>query len=345
MSAGRFRRVAPALGLFVLAPFVGEFLLGNLTIGEFGIGILLTPLYGGGALLVREVARRTGRGWPTMVLLAAAYALTEEGPIDQLLWNDSYADQDLLRGDSYLPTLGMNVELTTTILALHTVWSICVPIAIIETLVPDRRTTPWLRTPGLVITAIMYLAGAGLVFWGTLAEERFLAPPAQFAGLGLVIVALVVLAFHVGRRLRPPLAGRAPSPCLVGLAALGGTSVWWAPAVLVTAGWYEWVGVAVWCVTVAIGVFLVARWSRQEGWDGRHIFALAAGATFTYAWVSFPNRPESGGSATADLIGNSVFAVVAVLILLAAARVATRPPTPPASDATAAVGKDELPLS
>ena len=87
------RRVAPAIGLFLLAPFVGEFLLGNLTLGELGLGILLAPLYGCGALLVREVARRTGRGWPTMALLAAAYALIEEGPVDQLLWNDSYAER------------------------------------------------------------------------------------------------------------------------------------------------------------------------------------------------------------------------------------------------------------
>lgn len=68
-----------ALGLFLLAPFIGEFLLGNLTIGELGLGPVLAPLYGCGALLVREVARRTGRGWPTMVMLAAAYTLTEEG--------------------------------------------------------------------------------------------------------------------------------------------------------------------------------------------------------------------------------------------------------------------------
>src|SRR5689334_9564772 len=120
------QRVAPALGLFLLAPFVGEFLLGNLTLGELGLGILLAPLYGCGALLVREVARRTGRGWPTMVLLAAAYALIEEGPVDQLLWNDSYANHDLLHDDTYLPALGMSVNLTLVILALHTVWSVCV---------------------------------------------------------------------------------------------------------------------------------------------------------------------------------------------------------------------------
>ena len=74
-----------------------------------------------------------------MVLLAAAYALIVEGPVDQLLWNDSYAGEDLLSGDSFIPAIGMSVELTQTILALHTIWSICVPIAIVETFVLHRR--------------------------------------------------------------------------------------------------------------------------------------------------------------------------------------------------------------
>jgi hypothetical protein len=33
----------------------------------------LAPLTAGGALLIREVARRTNRGWPTMLLLALAF--------------------------------------------------------------------------------------------------------------------------------------------------------------------------------------------------------------------------------------------------------------------------------
>lgn len=333
------RRVAPALGLFALAPFIGEFLLGNLTVSEWGIGVLLMPLYGGGALLIRETARRTGRGWPTILLLAAAYALIEEGPVDQLLWNDSYAGHDLLHGDSYLPAIGMSVELTLTILALHTIWSICVPIAIIEALVPDRRTEPWLRTPGLAATAIVYLAGVNLVFWGTLADEHFLATPTQFASLGLVIAALIAAAFRIGRNPRPPLPGRAPDPRTVGLIALAGTSAYWAPAVLVTADWYEWVGVVVWCAVAVCGGLLIARWSRQAGWDARHVFALAAGATLTYAWTAFPSAPESGGSATADLIGNTVFALIAILILLAAGRAVSRPNALESSDRCADLWK------
>ena len=37
----------------------------------------LILLYGGGALVIREVTRRLGRGYPTMALFAVGYALLE----------------------------------------------------------------------------------------------------------------------------------------------------------------------------------------------------------------------------------------------------------------------------
>ena len=57
------RRFVPALALFALAPLIGECLLGNLTIPEIGLlPPVLAPMYGGGALLIRE-ATRTSRRW------------------------------------------------------------------------------------------------------------------------------------------------------------------------------------------------------------------------------------------------------------------------------------------
>ncbi len=82
--------------------------------------------------------------------------------------------------------------------------------------------------------------------------------------------------------------------------------------------------VVVRCVVVVAGVVLVTRWSGSRGWDGRHRFALAAGATLTYVWSAFPTQPESGGAH--DLLGNVVFGAVALVVLaLAGRRVATGP--------------------
>jgi hypothetical protein len=60
MSNSGLKRVAPAIGLFFIAPLVAEYLLGDIPIKLLGVIAILAPLYGGGALVIREVVRRTG---------------------------------------------------------------------------------------------------------------------------------------------------------------------------------------------------------------------------------------------------------------------------------------------
>jgi hypothetical protein len=75
------KRALPPIALFVIAPLVAEFLPGNLPISMSGALIVLAPMYGGGALLVREMARRSRIGWFGIFVLALAYGVLEEGLI------------------------------------------------------------------------------------------------------------------------------------------------------------------------------------------------------------------------------------------------------------------------
>ncbi len=69
--------MVPAIALYFLAPLVAEYLLGDFPLTYLPLLLLLAPMYGGGALLIREVTRRLGRGWPTMMVLALAYGVFE----------------------------------------------------------------------------------------------------------------------------------------------------------------------------------------------------------------------------------------------------------------------------
>jgi hypothetical protein len=85
------RQRLPALVLVFMAPLVAELLAGTTPLGQplvlaFLLPIYL-PLYGAGALLMRELVRRSGRGWASMLLLGAAYGFIEEGFASQSLFN------------------------------------------------------------------------------------------------------------------------------------------------------------------------------------------------------------------------------------------------------------------
>jgi hypothetical protein len=316
------RGIAPAVGLFFLSPLVGEYLLGNVSIAQITALPTLALLYGGGAILIRELARRTGRGWPTMIGLGLAYGLLEAGLIDQSLFNPP-----VLAGTTsgppatFIPALGLSADSALGFVVGHAVWSIGVPIAIVETLVPRRRARPWLGTVGVAVAGVLYLVGAALVFRHMQRAEHFLASAPQLVGAAAVAVGLIGIAAAVGRPPRPAIERRAPSPWLVGPVAFVASSLFLARG-------ETWPGVAFGVLLAVAMAGLVARWSRREGWGAPHRLALAGGALLTYAWAGFLLTVLLGRAGAIHLAGNAIFATAAVALLIVAARTVRASPSP-----------------
>ena len=136
-----WRRWLPVVGLFLLSPFCAEYLVGYQGVIINPIALLVAvlfvaPIYGAPAVLIREITRRTGRGWPTMLLLATAAGLIQAGLVDQSLFNHAEF------GDGppavRIPIVDVNAGQLVTFVVGHIVWSFCAPIAIVESLVPER---------------------------------------------------------------------------------------------------------------------------------------------------------------------------------------------------------------
>ena len=98
--------------------------------------MLYVAFYGSAAVVIRDLARRTGRGWPTMLLLALAFGVVEEGLLTQSLFNPDYLGLHKL-SFGYLPALGIGLPWTIFVLTLHVVWSIATPIAVAESVFPE----------------------------------------------------------------------------------------------------------------------------------------------------------------------------------------------------------------
>jgi hypothetical protein len=316
MSNPGLRRVAPAIGLFFIAPLVAEFLLGDLPIKMLGALVILAPLYGGGALLIREVVRRTGRGWPSIFVLAFAYAVFEEAFTTQTLFNPNYLHLNLhLLDPAYIPALGIGIWWTVFVLSLHTVWSISVSIALVEALVPDRATTPWLGGIGLSIIGILFvLAGVASTRF-EIKQDHFVASKAQFAWAAVVCVVVIVAAFRLPVRSSARTPGWVPSPWLVGAAALIAGSVF-----LVVPKAWGWLAVGIYLLLDLAIIAAVSVLCTREGWNGRHRLALAGGAGLAYAWHAFIQQPAVGSAGLSFRIGNAIFAVALIVLLVAAAR-------------------------
>lgn len=317
------RRLAPAVLLTLLAPIVAEFLLGDFSIRKIGIALALLPLYGGGALLIREIARRTGRGWPTIVLLAVAYSLLEEAFLTQSLFNPNYVGQRLL-DYGYLPRLGTSLNWATLVLSIHVVWSIATPILIVEGVAAQRRTEPWLRTPGLIVTVLLFLLGCASTAAFSLKASPFVATMTQFLAAGALTLLAIAAAFLIDSR---AIASErtAPRPIVVFLVCLalaigfmiaedrGNPRV--PPALSVLARW----------TLEAVAAIVIVRWSRMRDWSADRYLAIASATTLTYTMfglAAFLRGHTNLGEPTdaVDVAGQLVLAALVFLAIWWGAR-------------------------
>ncbi len=313
MVQSNSRRLAPAVTLFFVAPFVAEFLLGNLPITLLPALTVLAPLYGGGAILARELVRRSGRGWPSILLLGIAYGVIEEAFTTQSLFNPDYLHLHLgLLKPAYIAPLGIGAWWTLFVLTLHAGWSICTSIALVEALWPRDARTRWLGVPGVAITALLFLAGAAASAKFTYQHDHFLASRAQFVSAALVCVALVAAAYRLPKT-TPPRASYSfcPGPWLV-----GGVTLLAGSALLLTPMQWGWGAAALIAAIDTAVIIALWIWSRAQAWDIRRQLAAAAGAALAYGWHAFIETPAAGSTAVSIVrAGNAVFLVIACVLI------------------------------
>jgi hypothetical protein len=310
------RRMALVVGLLLLSPVCAEYLIGyDQIIGRplelLGGLLILAPLYGTVAVLIREAVRRTGRGWPAIVLLSAAFGLVQAGLIDQSLFNPDFVDEpswDRDRLPTHIPELGLSAKYLLVFVAGHVIWSFGAPIAVIEACAPRYAARPWLGRTGIATMVVLYGLAAAIIFREH--TRDFMASPAQLGTTAAIAVLLVVAAFTLPRRPAPaPAPGRVPPPWLVGC---GGVVLWgthqFAPA--------SWAGVVLDALALVLAAAGLLRYSRRRGWDHRHILAASGAALVVNSALAFVVEPLGETSYPVKYTVNAVL-LLGVLLLLA----------------------------
>lgn len=330
------RHLAATFSLAVLSPFLAEFLLGDQYLSadrsvgtQVGMFLVLGLWYGAGAVLIREVARRAGRGWPTMLLLGLAFGLIEEGLLTQSLFNPHYLGLDLL-SYGHLGVLGIGLPWTIFVLTLHVVWSIATPIALIEGIWPGRD--PWFGRVGLGVVIGLAVLGALAILGASWSSSNgFLATPVQLISSAILAVVAVVVAFRLPRvgLGRPPRAVLPSAAIALVLASAFQVTEHLGPD-LVPA----WVTVGVLLLLLAAAVAVSVRFRLD-------VLGLAIGAVLTYAWVGLTN------AARTDLTGviEQTIIVLVALAVSVLAVVRRRRLAPAAADSDLASGSDAISAS
>ena len=215
-----FLRSHPILCLFFLTPGIIEYVSGSSPIANlvlsppaFIIGLLINAaLYLPGALLIREAALRWKKGWASVLLLGAAYGVLEEGIALSTLFNTNPP----IPNPGYWH--GVNWVYAAFVVPYHAVFSIALPLLLLELALPSMKGRSLLNSKRAVAGTFAVL---GIDVYLNLliaahVDHFWMGWTALIASI-VIIAALVVLAYKAPTNfMRPKNENPTAKPLVVG---------------------------------------------------------------------------------------------------------------------------------
>ena len=260
----------PIITLLILAPLLGEMVSGSSPPGEYfqpTTFLILTMLYGTGAVIIREIVRRWEKGWISILLMGMAYGIFEEGVIVRSFFDPGW--QDLGQLALYGRWIGVNWIWSIALTIFHAVVSISIPIAITELIFPKKKDALWLSKKGLIIFIVIFLVN---VLLGPLFGMK--STPMGIITSIISILGLVFLAYKWPAFPEKNKFGKAASQwkiifigslLMVGLIAgmwlFPSLSIPWIIA-FVFLGGLPWIGIRLFS---RLGVY---QWAEKQQWAG-----------------------------------------------------------------------------
>ena len=297
----------PAFAALVLAPAGTELLTGNMPPFVFffpPVLALVVVLYGGGAIIAHELIVRWGKGWPSLLALAIAYGVYEEGLLMRTFFDPQAGD--IKPSGDYGRFYGVNSVEVLRLTMFHSVFAILIPLLLVSFLFPGKRRESWVspRTFNILAGLILLELPIGWLL-------RSYRPSVQSYLLCIgVVVALIGLARVLPAPSSTKEAGRGWERRLV-------VQGYFANLLLFLFGWILPATAIPWPITVLLLITLalvVATRVIRGRFATEGLLALAAGGLGFYA---------SAGPIL-ELIGRRGAVIVGIIALFLLVRLGRR---------------------
>jgi hypothetical protein len=279
-------RLSPALALFLLSPTIGELLSGSSPPLEFFNPIsflLLASLYGSGAIIMRELKIRWKKDYRSLFLFGAFYGVLEEGLMVKSFFDPNWIDLGVL--GSYGRWIDVNWVWAEMLTIYHAVFSIIIPIVLVELAFPEKREESWVSNR-ILAALIALISGVTTIGYFFLTEYR--PPIPQYMLAVFAVVMFILVGYMLQPRTEPKTNQRTPrGKTLFALGAIASTTFFF----------LYWAGPSLICSPIVImilgiiHVFIVAKLITLVDWTSAHAnlnrLALVAGGLSFLIFLDF----------------------------------------------------------
>src|SRR5271163_4016321 len=222
------RRYAALTTLFIVPSIIVEFLTGNMTFAVFRDApslVMMVAEYGSGAILARELARRWQKGFASILVLGAVYGMFNEGVGTGGFFDPPFYALAGSGLENYGRWGGINVVWALEITVFHAVFSIAVPITIVDALFPafaeDRLL---LGNKSLIALFILLVSITGLQ---RVSLSHMQPPVNPYAFIAMIVLMmLLTLAARLFPSFDSIATRRTPSDMILLISALIGSFAW-----------------------------------------------------------------------------------------------------------------------
>lgn len=300
--------------LFFLAPAIAELLSGSAPPVEFfnPVGfIILTTLYGSGAILARELTIKWRRSWASLLTLGAAYGVIEEGLMVKSFFDPNWIDLGIL--GSYGRWAGVNWVWSVQLTIYHALISIAIPILLVELIFPDRRNEAWIGQNGFIILPIILAVDVVL---GYFLLTAYRPPAIQYVLTVAIVAATIVLAWRLPSQSFAPKSISPRHPFWFWLTGFLGTIAFF----IVFAGLPHTTLPPYLTILTGFGLVALLIWlvmhmsSNGAAWTDMHRLAVAAGPLSLF--ILFSPIQESDISRQDNPAGMTVVGLATLIFLI-----------------------------
>src|SRR5882757_653222 len=311
--------------LIVLAPLCAEVTFSGISTPFILLVLpLLVPIYGAGVLLIRELVRRAGAGWPGLIVLGVAYEVAEDG-----IGLQDLTSRHLYTAADWGPRVfGLNTTYWEGQIGYHLVFSVLIPIALTELIFREQASRPWLGRTGMLVAAFTFVVGVAVarIAISEVEDPGYRQGWPALLGWRTLVAALGVVALAVLPRLPPvrvaPVA-RPPHRAVAATVTAVATLVWlgllWPlgynagrPAIGV-GGWVIIPMVVALVLALAVG-WLVARWWVTPGFSEHHMIWLIGGALVGHSLHALVSGSVGGSSLLPAILAAVILGATLLLL-------------------------------
>ncbi len=272
---------SPAVLLFFLSAIIGEVLSGATGPLTFFtnpiIFIFLTIFYGSGALIIRELSFKWGKGWPTIVTLGVIYAIIEEGILTKVFFDPTR--QDLSPLVNYGSLFGVNWNFALFLVIYHSVVSISVPIILTKLIFPENKS--WISGKTFKILSFLFIAE---IILGSLIFPYKLLP-LQY----LLLISAIIVLYRIAKKL--------PNNFSSASRLSSERFIYFLGFVFVIGLFFSWIMTSLKILPIFIFAYLLAlsffavkillKFSNEKNFTNSKQLALASGILTPFILVSF----------------------------------------------------------